>query len=289
MSANMNLIPIKWDNLSFGQRKPDDRLTDAGKVALSVNDGIYKAEEKLGMETASKPISFFYGLNRQDASRYVKQRIENFAAKVDKLIYEDALTGLLNKRAYQRDRVKSFTQACKNQEPISVLTFDLDKFKSYNDEFGHKEGDTALQEYARVVKETLGKNGKAYRVGGEEFIGLVTGKSYRETLEIADNIRKELEEQTNALTGEGRLKRMLTVSIGVSTFVPKLEHKNAESLLKNSSSSEFRDLFEETFAKAEKLSDSAVYKAKDEGRNMVVGNNGRYTLVKKLSTAASEK
>lgn len=267
----MNAIPLNKCNLPFCQQQEAAEPTCAGILTVSVRNEIINAESRLGVKgpapEATKDIYYF---STNQAKSYLKKVIAAFTDKVEKLIYEDPLTGLLNKRAYQRDRVKMFVQACKDQEPISVLSFDLDKFKSYNDSFGHDAGDVALQHYGRVVKETLGEAGKAYRVGGEELRAIVVGKSSEETSDIAENIRKELAMQSENLEKSRVLRRILTVSIGISSFKPQDTDKNAGELLKKDSVNGFRELFERSFATIEKLSDQALYTAKARGRDQVV-------------------
>lgn len=283
MAANMNVTSINRYNLPFGQQQQDTGITGAGIVAIAARDSIRDVEKNLDMKPSPATNESDLSIKRfssTQASDYVKNLIEGFAAKIEKQIYEDPLTGLLNRRAYQRDRVKTFIKACQEQEPISVLTFDLDKFKSYNDEYGHDAGDVALKQFGRVVKETLGKAGKAYRVGGEELRAIVVGKSSEEAFSIAENIRKELKDQTTALKESGDLQRTLTVSIGVSTYKPTQEDQNAGDLFNKDTSKGFRDLFERSFARIEKLSDEACYVGKGTGRHDE--DKGRDRVVVKL-------
>ncbi len=273
-SANrLNLTGNNTKTLSFGERRQSEE-TEAGKVARVVDQEIRKAEKILEIKPSSNGTgSSLDELSLDDAKGFVKRSIKNFTENVMKALYEDPLMGVLNKRAYQRDRVRTFVEACKEKKPISVVSFDLDKFKSYNDEFGHQAGDVALQNFGRILKETLGEDGKVYRVGGEELIALIVGKTAGETGEILENIRKQLEEETVELKSRGTLCRQLTVSIGFSTFeTDSIADVDVENLLQTDSSKGFKKLFEETFVKTEKLSDELLYIAKRTGRNKVVGN-----------------
>ncbi|HSA07215.1 MAG TPA: GGDEF domain-containing protein [Candidatus Gastranaerophilales bacterium] len=274
-----SLAALRNPNITI-HNKPDLKLlrfssnqtTDAGKITLALNKEFDRAEKQLGIETNEKPAQISYQtLTPVAAETILTQRIRNFTNITEKLIYNDTLTGLLNKRAYQKDRIDLFIDSCQKQQPISLISFDLDKFKSYNDTFGHPEGDVALAEFGRIVKETLGENGKAYRVGGEELIALLPNRTLQETQEIAEDIRNNIETQTLKLLETNKLKRALTVSIGYSSFNPTNEVKDAKELYKKEPSTKFRSLFENTFIKMEEIADNSLYEAKNTGRNKIVG------------------
>ena len=162
----------------------------------------------------------------------------------------DFLTGLLNRRAFSERASRSWRQAMRSQQPVAVLMLDVDHFKAYNDHYGHAAGDLALQAVAR----TLGQHAQRpldmlARYGGEEFVGLWVGASQAAMLELAERIRADVEALAlpHAQSAEAQV---VTLSIGVA-YWPSPQPNGLEE--------------------AQRLADEALYAAKAEGRNRVVG------------------
>jgi diguanylate cyclase (GGDEF)-like protein len=153
----------------------------------------------------------------------------------------DPLTGLANRRAFLESGM-----ACRPHDgaPLSVLLADLDRFKSVNDRFGHAVGDRVLQVFAGTVERALRPTDLSGRLGGEEFAILLPGTGAADAARVAERIRAAFGAAADAVGGEAVAS---TVSIGVATTsVPE------------------RDL-SELLA----VADSALYRAKAEGRNRV--------------------
>ncbi|MVA99545.1 diguanylate cyclase [Nitratireductor sp. CAU 1489] len=154
--------------------------------------------------------------------------------------HTDPLTGLANRR-----RLINFSRAVRGR--CAVMIVDIDHFKSYNDSFGHVEGDACLVTVARtLVRSVRPKHDLVARLGGEEFAVVLSDVGQEGALERAEAIRANV--QALQRSGPQRLRRRVTVSIGVSTR----EADRPKSL---------SDLMEEA--------DAAVYRAKSEGRNQV--------------------
>lgn len=200
-----------------------------------------------------------------EAKSIILQRVVDFKTKTEDSLYKDAMTGIYNKRAYQKDRVSLLRDAVDNNKTLGLICLDLDKFKSYNDAYGHPAGDEALIVYADVIKRTVGKKGKVYRTGGEEIAVILPDTTYKKTEKIANNVRENLEVYSKKLAKEGKLCRALTVSAGYNTFEPHSELVHPES------GAEHREFFEKTFKVLENSADDALYEAKESGRNRVAG------------------
>ena len=154
--------------------------------------------------------------------------------------HTDPLTGLANRR-----RLMSFARAVRGR--CAVMILDIDHFKSYNDTFGHVEGDACLVTVARtLVGSVRPEHDLVARLGGEEFAVVVGDVSTQEALARAETIRTNV--QALPTSGAQRVRRRVTVSIGVSIR----EAERPKSL---------SDLMEEA--------DAAVYRAKSDGRNRV--------------------
>lgn len=149
----------------------------------------------------------------------------------------DPLTGLMNRRAIF-DRFG----ASQMDENTAALLFDLDHFKSINDRYGHAAGDEVLRRFAQVVSQNMPLGSAAARIGGEEFLLVVTDTDDAEALLIAEAIRSTF--ACEILQGAGGGFRA-TVSVGVSTGMGS------------------QDTFDHVLRRA----DDALYGAKNSGRN----------------------
>ena len=104
----------------------------------------------------------------------------------------DALTGLLNRRGFFAAVGALMAANQKKLAPVSVLAFDLDKFKSINDRFGHKAGDAVLELFSKTVQKTMHTDDIVGRLGGEEFVAVISGK-LADACIVAERVRVALE------------------------------------------------------------------------------------------------
>lgn len=158
----------------------------------------------------------------------------------------DPLTGLYNRRHFNETLEIEIAKADRLGAPLSVAAFDLDRFKSVNDQYGHESGDVVLTRFAALLKEKSRKSDAAFRIGGEEFVLLLPGTDVPGAVRCVENIRSSLELTQISLSGAMTIK--VTVSCGVAQLP---EHgKDGKSLLR--------------------AADDALYKAKEQGRNRIV-------------------
>jgi diguanylate cyclase (GGDEF)-like protein len=179
--------------------------------------------------------------------------IVNQIRTIKYLIRIDQLTNIANRR-YFDERIRSdWGMAIREKTSLSILMIDVDKFKDFNDNYGHQQGDSALQSVAAVFSQTLKRSGDFIaRWGGEEFIALLPNTNLAGALKVAEGIRKNVE-NTDVLCMDGSVRRV-TVSIGVNSQIPVF----------NSSMDNFIS-----------GADKALYDAKNTGRNRVCRyNNG---------------
>ncbi|NQU94948.1 MAG: diguanylate cyclase [Candidatus Omnitrophica bacterium] len=164
--------------------------------------------------------------------------------KVQNLALHDGLTGLYVHNYF----VERLTQESKRSEQsgkdFSVLTLDLDHFKAYNDAYGHNAGDLALKRVSSILESFARPDDILCRYGGEEFALLLLDSKKDAAYEIAENIRKKVNQTPLVLRQE---KTKITVSIGIAACPS--EKKTHEELLT--------------------LADSRLYRAKQKGRNRV--------------------
>jgi diguanylate cyclase (GGDEF)-like protein len=157
----------------------------------------------------------------------------------------DQLTGLPNRRAFMERAGRVFDRSQRDASPISLLAFDLDRFKNINDTFGHPIGDHVLQVFANVLSRAVRPADMAARIGGEEFALALPGCSDQAAMAIARRIRDAFQNDARFVNGR---RVEATVSVGVAT----------------TSEREFGLI--DMIASA----DGALYRAKSLGRNRVV-------------------
>jgi diguanylate cyclase (GGDEF)-like protein len=162
-------------------------------------------------------------------------------AQTQELAMTDGLTGVLRRQPLLDHLTREVARANRTRESLSLLMLDLDDFKRYNDTFGHPAGDLVLKAVADVLRSTMPPNGIAGRYGGEEFAVILPKSSREQGAQIAERIRKLVEEASPA-TG-----RSMTVSLGLAEF-PDDAQAELELI---------------------RLADQRLYQAKRSGKNQV--------------------
>ncbi|MPM03545.1 hypothetical protein SDC9_49812 [bioreactor metagenome] len=145
-------------------------------------------------------------------NQYIEElKIAN--AKLEQMAITDILTGVYNRRKFDNDLNVLIEYP---GTVFSLLFFDIDHFKTVNDQFGHKTGDLVLQHISKLVPENLRKTDRFYRWGGEEFIVILLDSDLEFARNSAEKIRQVIAEE------DFGIKRAITVSMGVS------EHRTSE-------------------------------------------------------------
>ncbi|QFI53628.1 GGDEF domain-containing protein [Aeromonas simiae] len=156
---------------------------------------------------------------------------------------EDPLTGLLNRRAFELE----LDALSRTGKPFCLILADIDRFKAFNDEYGHLLGDQVLRAFARRLRDAAKEGVQVFRFGGEEFAILVPGKNLQLSRQLAESLRRATEKLSVLDRKSGRRVDSITASFGVA------EHNGREH---------GDDLVERT--------DQQLYKAKELGRNRVM-------------------
>ncbi len=163
--------------------------------------------------------------------------------KLREMAAVDPLTGVLNRLQLKRTLDSAYQQFRRYQNPVSLISLDIDRFKSINDTYGHAAGDEVLRSVAARLKRRLRATDEIFRTGGEEFLILLTNTARPAAREVAESLRRLVAE------GDILAQQRVTVSIGVAELQP------GEGML---------DCLER--------SDERLYQAKDSGRNCVVSS-----------------
>lgn len=171
--------------------------------------------------------------------------LHNAMQLIKRQAYIDELTQLNNRKSYNRRIDELITEYQRYGNGFSVLMFDIDFFKSINDTYGHQKGDEVLIELSKIVRSITRANDYAFRIGGEEFIVLLTHTNLENAIKFAEKLRSTIESKLNILEDT-----KVTVSVGVT----EIKEDDTEN-------SVFKRV------------DVYLYHAKESGRNKVVSKD----------------
>ena len=184
---------------------------------------------------------------RQGALESANRELESANRQLTDLAEQDALTGLANRRAFDRRLEAAWKHGQRHARPVGLLILDLDHFKQFNDRYGHLEGDACLIRVARQLKAVqLRPQDLPARLGGEEFAVLLPETDLAGAIAVGERIRAALHEMM--LLHEGSPHGIVTASIGAAAMVPP-DISDPRALLA--------------------AADRALYAAKAEGRDRV--------------------
>jgi diguanylate cyclase len=159
----------------------------------------------------------------------------------------DPLTGLGNRKYFDRSIDHAVQSALANGQPLSLLMFDIDHFKSFNDSYGHLTGDQVLRLVGMSLKQTIKGQDITARYGGEEFAVVLPNTALRQALTVADHIRRAVMSKELKKKSTGEILGRVTISVGVSILKPG---DDTDSLIERA--------------------DACLYAAKRNGRNRVI-------------------
>lgn len=176
-----------------------------------------------------------------------------YRTQIEREATVDQLTGVPNRRRYDEVSVQRWQDAIRLGVPFSVCMFDIDKFKVYNDTFGHPAGDKVIKAVAETASSMLRRGTDFFaRYGGEEFVALILGGGSENDFAHLCRVRQAVEELHIAHNPE--VSPWVTISIGGISVLPKAES---------------------SFDTYLKMADAMLYDAKRFGRNQVVWTNER--------------
>jgi len=190
-------------------------------------------------------IGFMFDITERKKS---EEKLLSLQKELEVLSFKDGLTNIANRRRFDSSFDLEWERASKEGLPLSILLFDVDFFKQYNDLYGHSQGDQCLVDIAQTLSLALdGHRDLVARYGGEEFVVLLPEADAEVARKVAERCQRLLEKKSivHALSPHGR---RVTASIGAGTVVPAGQVKPAEFI---------------------KAVDRQLYAAKDNGRNRI--------------------
>jgi diguanylate cyclase (GGDEF)-like protein len=218
---------LLWAGWRYSRRLQAD-LAEQRHLRAEVSDAKRVLEEKVHQRTAEL----------EDANR-----------QLETLSTTDALTGLANRRRFEKYWAEEWQRAMRQGTPLAVIMIDVDHFKNYNDHYGHQIGDDCLRRLGAVLRAAVRRAGElAARYGGEEFVVVLPGANAQQAVEAAAVILSAIQAE-QIPHANSPVAPVLTLSLGVAAGSP--------------GPGEDRD-------RLIRLADQALYQAKDLGRNRVV-------------------
>ncbi|MEL0631287.1 diguanylate cyclase [Pseudoalteromonas carrageenovora] len=190
----------------------------------------------------------FKNINYKHELQYIQQQLITANLKLNEQVNTDGLTDIANRRCFDDTLQNELLRCTRHQQPIGLIMCDIDFFKSYNDNYGHQQGDEVLKSVAQALKAMCKRQGDlAARYGGEEFAIILPATDTDNSLKFASLIQEKIEE----LAIEHKYSSVspqLTISMGVYSLIPN-KNTSAQSLISGA--------------------DSALYNAKETGRNKI--------------------
>jgi diguanylate cyclase len=238
-------------------------ITEALGMSAGYEDSLSSASQKLAVaqdRDQLKPIveSLLQSTHEmRDTNKALENRlslskteISNLQQSLEAIRAEsltDPLTGLGNRKYFDRSIEMTVQNALANGEPLSLLMFDIDHFKSFNDSYGHLTGDQVLRLVGMSLKQTIKGQDITARYGGEEFAVVLPDTALRQALTVADHIRRAVMAKELKKKSTGEILGRVTISVGVSMLKPG---DDTDSLIERA--------------------DACLYAAKRNGRNRVI-------------------
>ncbi len=223
---------------------------DSDVIVMTGYSGDYSYEEAINMGASDfviKPVrleELLLRLKRVLKERDLTKERVRMMEKLQRLAITDGLTKLHNSRSFYSQLEVEVDRFNRYKHPLALLLLDIDKFKSYNDSFGHLEGDKILVRISQVIKSCLRKLDTAYRYGGEEFTVILPETSCEEAMLVAERIRNVV--QSEVFLPETDKEISITISIGATQYV---ENEELSAFIQRA--------------------DKAMYLSKQKGRNKV--------------------
>ncbi|MFO7686385.1 MAG: diguanylate cyclase [Desulfobacterales bacterium] len=223
---------------------------DSDVIVMTGYSGDYSYEEAVNIGASDfviKPVrleELLLRLKRVLKERHLTQERVRMMEKLQRLAITDGLTKLHNSRSFYSQLELEVDRFNRYRHPLALLLLDIDHFKSYNDSFGHLEGDKVLVRISQVIKSCMRKLDTAYRYGGEEFTVILPETSCIEAMLVAERIRNVV--QSEVFRPETDKKISITISVGATQYV---ENEDLSVFIQRA--------------------DKAMYVSKQRGRNRV--------------------
>ena len=224
----------------------DDPASVIRGMEAGADDHLAKTFERDDLQTRLIAAERVTGLHHRLAGQ--QEELERLNAILRQDSRRDHLTGLGNRLRQDEDLALLASRAARYGQGFSVVLFDVDRFKAYNDTAGHQAGDEVLRTVAGALAQQCRTGDTIYRYGGEELLAVLPGQDVKGATIAAERMRQAVESLAVEHPGLGPTSGVVTISGGVASY-SKEDAGDVDSLLKRA--------------------DEVLYKAKDGGRNRI--------------------
>jgi len=209
-----------------------------------IRDVVHVVRNEMG--EVESLVGFMFDISER---KKTEQRLVALQKELEELSFKDSLTGIANRRMFDSIMEVEWANAQRNHQPLSLILFDIDYFKQYNDEYGHIQGDASLKQVAKVLSQGATRPRDFFaRFGGEEFVLILPETDEAAAKKVAQRCQHLIFE-AQIPHAKSLVSHLVTLSLGVGTIIPT--HQDVPL--------HFIDLV-----------DKRLYQAKQNGRNGVV-------------------
>lgn len=264
-------IPLEREEVILGRTLEADVRVNDTKISRKhakinmIHDAEKDVTEYVLTDLGSKNGTFLNGRRIEQANLHNGDKIaigehilrfdlldeidREYQKQIHRLISHDDLTGLLSSRSFFSELRREAGRAKVENRPFCVLMMDVDHFKDVNDTYGHLTGSKTLEELGGCIVKSLRSGDAAARFGGEEFAAFLLDAELPQALVAAERIRSEIDKRKFSVLKRGKRTEThhITISIGISSY-PEDSRDPIELI---------------------EMADSALYRAKREGRNRI--------------------
>lgn len=227
-----------------------------GQALVGATDRLAAANDRSSVRAVAESL-IASTREMQERNRSLEERLAASKLEINNLQHSleairaesltDPLTSLGNRKYFDRALLEAVRSARERGEPLSLIMFDIDYFKSFNDNYGHLTGDQVLRLVAMALKQNIKGQDITARYGGEEFAVVLPNTVLRQALTVANHIRRAVMSKELKKKSTGEILGRVTISAGVSVLSPT---DDADTLIERA--------------------DACLYAAKRSGRNRVV-------------------
>ncbi len=227
----------------------DYRALTADSRQVWIRDVVYVLRDAKGEVEAV--VGFMFDISER---RRNEEKVAELQKALEKLSYQDALTGVANRRRFDDILQREWASARRNSTPLALIMLDIDHFKQYNDHYGHVEGDETLKRVANILITIATRpRDLVSRFGGEEFVLVLPETDITAAMGLAKNCR-DLIRKAAIEHRQGGPDHLLTVSMGVAACIPDRSQEVPDPLVREV--------------------DLRLYQAKRQGRDSIVDEGG---------------